>query len=110
MALGRREEQAALTARFRDALRAEERASENRGPLVAAVVLGLIGAWLFVENRFPDVLYYQALLLGFFVLFVGPWLLSAAGYKLTWGRYLLPPLIAGLLTFSIYYPNPYSEA
>jgi adenylate cyclase len=74
-----------------------------RGRLLALAVIAL---WIPVENQFPEILFYYALLVGFAGVGVAPLLLHRARLDAPWTPYLLALLDVGLFTVAVLLPNP----
>lgn len=73
---------------------------------VRLVVLVVIGAWVTVENPYPEFLYFYPYFL-LFALFGGlPLLARRDGRSIAWVRYLCPLLDMGLFTLLVMLPNP----
>ncbi|HUI27672.1 MAG TPA: adenylate/guanylate cyclase domain-containing protein, partial [Candidatus Kryptonia bacterium] len=69
----------------------------------------VISVWITIENPFPDVLFYFAMVAGFAVLGIAPLALRRAGLDAPWQRYLFPMLDMALLTITVIVPNPLSQ-
>ena len=85
----------------------EERiAGLKLGFRVRTVVLGVIAVWIVIENDWPEVTYYLALLVAFWLLGLLPYKLINNGYDNVWTRYLFPSLDMALLSFTLIFKNP----
>ena len=70
------------------------------------IVLGVITVWIVIENDWPEVIYYLALLAAFWLLGFLPFKMIASGYDQPWTRYLFPFLDMALLSFTLLSRNP----
>ena len=85
----------------------EERvAGLKLGFRVRTVVLGVIAVWIIIENVWPEVTYYLALIAAFWLLGFLPYKLINKGYDNEWTRYLIPFLDMALLSFTLISRNP----
>ena len=85
----------------------EERvAGLKLGFRVRTIVLGVITVWIVIENDWPEVIYYLALLAAFWLLGFLPFKMIASGYDQPWTRYLFPFLDMALLSFTLLSKNP----
>ena len=95
--------------RLREAFAAEVLRGLRVGFFARVFSLGVIAVWLGISNPFPDVVYLWALLAGFILL---GWLpynhyrRRKSGY---WPRYAYPLADMALITFTLLFPNPFSD-
>jgi len=97
------------SARVEAAFTREEYLALQLGVRVRAVAMTVIAIWITIENAFPRVLYYYALLgvvagLGFVPVF-----LWRIGRYRPWMRYAFTTLDIALLTFAVFSPNPFDH-
>jgi adenylate cyclase len=73
---------------------------------VRLVVLVVIGAWVTIENPYPEFLYFYPYFLLFALFGYLPQLARRHGQPIPWVRYLCPLLDMGLFTMLVMVPNP----
>ncbi len=73
---------------------------------VRLVVLMVIGAWVTIENPYPEFLYFYPYFLLFALFGYLPLLARREGRPIPWVRYLCPLLDVGLFTVLVMVPNP----
>ena len=95
--------------RLREAFAAEVLRGLRLGFFARVFSLGVIAVWLGISNPFPDVVYFWALLAGFILLSWLPYNHYRRGKKGAWPRYAYPLGDMALLTFTLLFPNPFSD-
>src|ERR1051325_10657942 len=92
------------------AVRAALAEEEYRGLRLTAVArlvaLAVVAVWVTIENRFPEVLFYLGVIVGFALLGLLPWALRRAGRNRWWHPYLFALLDMVLFTIVALVPNP----
>ena len=71
--------------------------------------VGVIAVWLAFSNPFPDVIYFWALLAGFALLGWLPYDHHRRRKEGSWPRYAYPIGDMALLTFTLLFPNPFTD-
>ncbi len=71
--------------------------------------VGVIAVWLAFSNPFPDVIYFWALLAGFVLFGWLPYHHYRRGKEGSWPRYAYPLGDMALLTFTLLFPNPFTD-
>lgn len=98
------------TARLEAAFAAEEEKGLRLAFRLRLVALALVALFLFLVNTWPEVLYYDALMLGF----IGVGALSLVPARgrtrmgaAEWTRWVVPLADLALVTFAVAHPNPF---
>lgn len=76
---------------------------------VRVVALLVLAFSIWLENPFPNYLYFGAYLVVFGILGIAPLWLHRRGRYRRWMRYLFPALDIALLTLAIFVPNPFER-
>ncbi len=95
--------------RLREAFAAEVLRGLRLGFFARVFSLGVIAIWLGISNPFPDVVYFWALLAGFILFGWLPYNHYRQGKSGYWPRYAYPLGDMALLTFTLLFPNPFSD-
>ena len=97
------------TARLEAAFAAEEEKGLRLAFRLRLVALALVALFLLLVNSWPEVLYYDALMLGFIgvgALSLVPTRARPGTGPAEWTRWVVPLADLALVTFAVAYPNP----
>ena len=97
------------SARVEAAFTREEHLALQLGVRVRAVAMTVIAIWITIENAFPRVLFYYAVVAVVAALGFVPLLLWRAGRYRSWMRYAFTALDISLLTIAVFSPNPFDH-